>query len=280
MDERFVSDVCSREFCVLIVIVVKYGGHALPRAGTPDAILKEVANFHNSGKKIVLVHGGGPQVDAELLVHGIATQMISGYRATTPEVFEVVQKVLSGQVLRTRVNQLIGYGANAVGLSAGDGEMIRAERMAPTVNGQSVDIGLVGDVGSTNPRLLRTLLDADFLPVISPVAVSANGEGLNLNGDLAAGAIGGALQADEVIFMTDVPGIYRNYPDPDSLISEISAAELEDIASTFASGMIPKCKAALSALSAGAKQVRVIDGRDSANLVLAFAGLGGTVVKK
>ena len=255
MDERFVSDVCSREFCVLIVIVVKYGGHALPRAGTPDAILKEVANFHNSGKKIVLVHGGGPQVDAELLVHGIATQMISGYRATTPEVFEVVQKVLSGQVLRTLVNQLIGYGANAVGLSAGDGEMIRAERMAPTVNGQSVDIGLVGDVGSTNPRL-------------------------NLNGDLAAGAIGGALQADEVIFMTDVPGIYRNYPDPDSLISEISAAELEDIASTFASGMIPKCKAALSALSAGAKQVRVIDGRDSANLVLAFAGLGGTVVKK
>ena len=116
MDERFVSDVCSREFCVLIVIVVKYGGHALPRAGTPDAILNEVANFHNSGKKIVLVHGGGPQVDAELLVHGIPTQMISGYRATTPEVFEVVQKVLSGQVLRTLVNQLIGYGANAVGL--------------------------------------------------------------------------------------------------------------------------------------------------------------------
>ena len=260
------------------MIVIKYGGHALPRAGTPDAILKVIADFHKSGKKVVLVHGGGPQVDAELDIHGIKTEMVSGYRSTTPEVFEVVQKVLSGQVLRTLVNQLIGYGANAVGLSAGDGATVRAEKMHPVVDGIALDIGLVGDVAKTDPKLLSVLLDSDFLPVVSPVAVSTDGQGLNLNGDLAAGAVGGALKADEVIFMTDVPGIYRNYPDADSLIQNISAKELAELQPSFASGMIPKSKAALATLSAGAKQVRVIDGRNHENLLMALQGQGGTVV--
>ena len=260
------------------MIVIKYGGHALPRAGTPDAILKVIADFHNANNKVVLVHGGGPQVDAELEIHGIETEMVSGYRSTTPEVFEVVQKVLSGQVLRTLVNQLIGYGANAVGLSAGDGSIVRAEKMEPIVDGKALDIGLVGDAAFTDPKLLTVLLNSGFLPVISPVAVSETGQGLNLNGDLAAGAIAGALKADEAIFMTDVAGIYRNYPDVDSIISTITAAELKELQPTFASGMIPKSKAALSALSAGAKKVRVIDGRNHQNLLQALQGNGGTVV--
>jgi len=260
------------------MIVVKYGGHALPRAGTPDPILAEIAEFHNSGEEIVLVHGGGPQVDAELLIHGIKTEMINGYRETTPEVFEVVQRVLSGQVLRTLVNQLISYGANAVGLSAGDGQTIRATKMQPIVDGNALDIGLVGDATSTNPHLLKLLLSNGFLPVVSPVAVSATGQGLNLNGDLAAGAIGGSLKADEVIFMTDVPGIYRNYPDPESIITQISSEDLRKLQPNFASGMIPKSKAALAALEAGAKRVRVIDGREIANLRSALGGNGGTVV--
>ncbi|MEN9325281.1 MAG: hypothetical protein RL414_1035, partial [Actinomycetota bacterium] len=115
-------------------------------------------------------------------------------------------------------------------------------------------------------------------PVVSPVAVSATGQGLNLNGDLAAGAVGGALGADEVIFMTDVTGIYRNFPDPDSLISEISLPELKSLQPQFTSGMAPKVKAAIATLDAGAKRVRVIDGRDSQNLIDALAGKGGTVV--
>jgi acetylglutamate kinase len=176
------------------------------------------------------------------------------------------------------VNQLIGYGANAVGLSAGDGATVRAEKMEPIVDGNAIDIGLVGDAVTTDPTLLNVLLDSGFLPVISPVAVSAAGQGLNLNGDLAAGAVGGALKADEVIFMTDVAGIYRNYPDLDSIIQRISASELKDLQPTFAAGMIPKSKAALAALAAGAKQVRVIDGRDHQNLVQALRGSGGTVV--
>ena len=260
------------------MIVVKYGGHALPTANTPDPILKIIADYHLAGSKIVLVHGGGPQIDAELLIHQIPSLMQSGYRTTTPEVFEVVQKVLSGQVLRTLVNQLISFGANPVGLSVGDGSTVRAEKMHPDIDGTPLDIGLVGDVFSTNPKLLNLLLSADFLPVISPVAVSSEGLGLNLNGDLAAGAVAGTLEADEVIFMTDVEGIYRDYPHKESIIKEISAEQLRGLQPSFSSGMIPKVKAVLSALEAGANRARVIDGRDSENLSLALAGSGGTVV--
>jgi acetylglutamate kinase len=260
------------------MIVIKYGGHALPKPGVPDQILKAVSDFHQSGEKVVLVHGGGPQIDAELAVHHISSEMVGGYRPTTPEVFEVVQKVLSGQVLRTLVNQLIGFGANAVGLSASDGATIRVSKMLPLVDGKEVDMGLVGDIESTNSNLLTLLLNSGFLPVISPVATTAKGQGMNLNADIAAGAIGGALNADQVIFMTDVAGIYRNYPDPSSLISSISASQLKSLQPTFAAGMVPKVKAALHALAAGAKSVRIIDGRESSHLSQAFDGQGGTLV--
>jgi acetylglutamate kinase len=260
------------------MIVIKYGGHALPEPGVPDGILKVIASFQKSGEKVVLVHGGGPQVDAELAIHGIESTMVGGYRATTPEIFEVVQEILAGKVCRTLVNQLIGFGVNAVGLSASDGETIRAKVMKPIVDGQPLDIGLVGDIDATNPTLLSLLLENNFLPVLSPVAVSTEGQGLNLNGDLAAGAIGGALKADQVIFMTDVEGIYRNYPDKASIIDECSADELRALQPTFAAGMIPKSKAALYALNHGARVARVIDGRDPANLIAALDGVGGTKV--
>lgn len=260
------------------MIVIKYGGHALPRPGVPDLTLKTISDFHRSGEKVVLVHGGGPQIDSELAIHQISSEMVGGYRPTTPEVFEVVQKVLSGQVLRTLVNQLIGFGANVVGLSTSDGATIRVSKMLPLVDGKEVDMGLVGDIESTNSNLLTVLLNSGFLPVISPVATTSTGQGMNLNADIAAGAIGGALNADQVIFMTDVAGIYRNYPDPSSLISSISASQLKSLQPTFAAGMVPKVKAALHALAAGAKSVRIIDGRESSHLSQAFDGQGGTLV--
>jgi acetylglutamate kinase len=261
------------------MIVVKYGGHALPKAGVRDEMLNVIASYQKSGGEIVLVHGGGPQVDAELAIHGIESEMVSGYRKTTPEIFEVVQAILSGQVCRTLVNQLIGFGANSVGLSSSDGGSIRATKMKPIVDGVEMDIGLVGDITSTDPTLLRTLVELKYLPVISPVAVDSHGQGLNLNGDLAAGAIGGALKAEQVIFMTDVSGIYRNYPDKESIITECTSGELAVLAPTFSAGMIPKAKAALYALENGARLARVIDGRDPRNLIAALDGVGGTVVK-
>ena len=260
------------------MIVIKYGGHALPTPETDDPILRVIADFHNAGNHVVLVHGGGPQIDSELAIHVIEGKMIGGYRATTPAIFNVVQKVLSGEVLRTLVNKLISYGVDCVGISSGDGSTIRSIKMKPVIQGIPTDMGLVGDIESTQPKLLMMLVQNGYLPVVSPVSVTSLGEGLNLNADIAAGAIGGALKADAVIFMTDVAGIYRNYPDPTSIITEISAIELKELQPSFAQGMVPKVAAALSALAAGAKSVRIIDGRDGANLSAALKGVGGTVV--
>lgn len=260
------------------MIVIKYGGHALPEPGKHDPIIKVIADYFASGNPLALVHGGGPQIDAELELHGINKVMISGYRQTTSEVFEVVQKVLSGQVLRTLVNQFISEGINAVGISAADGELIRAKKMEPIVDGEPVDIGYVGDIDVVNPKIVNTLLAGGFLPIISPIGVSESGRGFNMNADIAAGAIGGSLMANEVIFMTDVAGIYREFPNPDSIISTISAAELKVLQPSFREGMIPKVQAALYALESGAKRIRIIDGRVAENLLSALSGHGGTVV--
>ena len=260
------------------MIVIKYGGHALPEPGSPDPVVQAISKHHLAGNSLVVVHGGGPQIDAELRLHGISRQMIGGYRKTTPEVFEVVQKVLSGQVLRILVNQFIHCGVNAIGISAADGELIRVSKMLPIVDGQEIDIGLVGDIDEVNPAILQLLLEARYLPVISPIAADSKGQGFNLNADIATGAIAGSLHADEVIFMTDVAGVYRNYPDPTTIIKEITADNLRTLQPTFEDGMIPKVRAALSALESGAKRVRIIDGRDAENLSRAFSGIGGTVV--
>lgn len=260
------------------MIVIKYGGHALPEAGAVDPILAHIANCHKAGEKLVLVHGGGPQINAELKAHDIQSEFVGGYRKTTPETFEIVQRVLSGGVLRTLVNQLIGAGVNAIGISAADGSTIRATTMKPIVDGVASDIGMVGQISAVNPVLLNQLLQADYLPVVSPVACDDFGNGLNLNADLVAGALGGALTSDQVIFMTDVSGIYRNYPDPASLIETISVAELKELLPTFSEGMIPKVESAISAIEAGANSARIIDGRDIKNLVAALDSQGGTLV--
>ena len=250
----------------------------LDQAAANDQVIAAIARFHRDGGKVLLVHGGGPAIDAELSVHHIETSMISGYRITTPEVMEVVQRTLSGSVLRDLTNQFIAHGVNAVGLSTGDGNTLRATRYGPTVDGEQIDIGLVGEAQSIDPTFLHLLLRNGYLPVISPVAVQSNGEALNINGDIAAGSIAGALEAEEVLFITDVPGIFRNWPDPESLIHQITLPELQEIALTFSGGMVPKVKAVVSALKSGAKQARIIDGRSASNLALAFDGKGGTVI--
>jgi acetylglutamate kinase len=260
------------------MIVIKYGGHVLGSAAANDEIIAAISHFHLNGGKVLLVHGGGPAIDAELAAHQIETETISGYRVTTPEVMEVVQRTLSGAVLRDLTNKLIGHGVNAVGISTGDGNTLRARRFSPVVDGEVIDIGLVGEAQSVDPTFLTLLLKNGYLPVISPVAVGSNGLALNINGDIAAGSIAGAVGAEEVLFITDVPGIYRNWPDESTLIAEISLGELESIADTFSGGMVPKVRAVVTALKSGAKSARIIDGRNLANLEFAFQGRGGTVV--
>jgi len=261
------------------MIVVKYGGHVLESAADNAAIVEVLANFHKNGGELVVVHGGGPAVDQELAIHNIPTTTASGYRVTTPEVMQIVQQTLSGSVLRNLTNQFISQGANAVGLSTGDGQTLRAKQYQPVVGGKTVDAGLVGEAESVDGTFLTLLVKNGYLPIISPVSVSSHGVAMNLNGDIATGAIAGALNASEVIFVTDVAGIYRNWPDRNSLIEEISLDELRSIAPAFADGMAPKVKAVITALSSGANSARVIDGRKIANLIDALAGKGGTVVR-
>jgi acetylglutamate kinase len=261
------------------MIVIKYGGNALPDHNTSDPVLEAIADAFLEGEQIVLVHGGGPQIDAALTEKGIGKKKVAGYRVTDLEVFNVVQSVLSGQVLRSIVNYLIGSDVNAVGLSASDGGLIRARKFKPIVDGKSIDIGFVGEVDETNPMILESLITEGFLPVISPVATDNDGVGFNINADLVAAAIGGGLRADSVIFLTDVEGIYRAWPERSSLISEISVAELKKIAPTFTDGMIPKVKAAINAVDSGALSVRVTNGTKLASVLDAIDNKGGTLVR-
>lgn len=260
------------------MIVIKYGGNALPTSLDSDPVLEAIADAFLDGEQLILVHGGGPQIDSALNQKGIGKEVIAGYRVTTPEVYSVVESVLSGTVLRSIVNYLIGSEVNAVGLSASDGGLIRVKKFTPKVDGKPVDIGLVGEVVDSNPMILESLITEGYLPVISPIATDHDGVGYNVNADLVAAAIGGAVRADSVIYLTDVDGIYRNWPDKSSIIGEISIGELRAIENTFTDGMIPKVKAAINAIESGAISVRITNGTKLDAVLDALDNQGGTMV--
>ena len=264
------------------MIVIKYGGHAM--TDSDGLFAKAVQDVLDVGEDCVIVHGGGPQIDAALKSENIDTAFVSGFRVTSREAFDVVQRVLTGEVLRTLVGQLRGAGLNAVGLTGRDGGLLTAKKMRQFVDGAEIDLGQVGEIIRVDTAILKCLIDSGFLPVISPVATEGDETlensaiGLNVNADLAAAAIAGALEASTLIFMTDVPGIYRNWPDTSSLISSIRTQELSDMKDHFTEGMAPKVFACLNAMNSGAKSVRVIDGTDPLSFALALRGIGGTLV--
>jgi len=243
------------------------------------AFSKAIAAAIKEGIELVIVHGGGPQIDAALLEAGIESQIIGGFRVTTPEIFEIVQSVLAGQVCAAIVSNLRKAGVNAAGISGRDGNTLQGIRMTKILDGTPAELGLVGEVTQVETELIISLLEENFTPVISPLANEIGAEnGLNVNADIAAAAIAGELKAESLIVLTDVSGIYRNYPDPSSIISEISAAELAAMKNDFQGGMAPKVAACLAAIAAGATKVRIIDGNRAENLLLALAGTGGTLV--
>ena len=260
------------------MLVVKYGGHALPTQLEMDPVLEAIGDAFVDGDEVVLIHGGGPQIDAVLKSKGLGKERIAGYRVTTPEVFQVVQSVLCGEVQRSIVNYLIGSEVNAVGITAGDGGLVLAKKLLVNDAGKFIDIGLVGEVVEVNPGILKQLLKAGFLPVITPLAVDNEGVGLNVNADLVAGAVGGALEADQVVFLTDVDGIYSDWPNTDSLITETNIADLTKLLPTLSEGMIPKVTAVLNAVNSGAKSARIVNGTKLKSVLDAFSGIGGTVV--
>jgi len=251
------------------MIVIKFGGHAMD--GNAHQWMTEIATRFKAGEKFVIVHGGGPHIDSELAVRGIEKKSVNGFRVTTPEIMHVVEMVLTGTVLRSVVRSLIEVGLPAVGITGSDSRLLEVSLK------DEEKLGLVGVVKKVNPKIIHDLLDMGYLPVVSPVANDETGQSLNINADIAAGAIAGALQASQMLFMTDVAGIYSRWPDLSSMIDEITVAQLKEL--TFADGMVPKVEAAINAISSGAASSRIFDGTSLPAFIDALEGRGGTWVR-
>ncbi|MGK2349364.1 acetylglutamate kinase [Actinomyces sp. W5033] len=251
-------------------IVIKYGGNAMIDDGLKRAFAADVLFLHQVGLRPVVVHGGGPQINSMLHRLGIESEFRAGLRVTTPEVMDVVRMVLTGSVQRELVSLLNAEGSAAVGISGEDGGLLRARQRLATVDGESVDVGLVGDVVEVNPRAVIDLLDQGRIPVISSVApvVSDTTSVLNVNADTAAAALAIALRAQKLIMLTDVEGLYSSWPDRSSLVSRIGADALEALLPDLESGMVPKMEACLRAVRGGVGQAHVVDGRQPHSMLL------------
>ena len=264
------------------LVVVKYGGNAMVDDALKAAFAEDMVFLRQVGLRPVVVHGGGPQISAMLGRLGIESEFRGGLRVTTPEAMEVVRMVLTGQVSRELVGLINAHGPYAVGLSGEDGALLQAERRTATVEGDQVDVGLVGDVVAVNPQAVQDLLDAGRIPVVSTIApdVSDPTQVLNINADTAAAALAIALGARKLIVLTDVEGLYTAWPDRGSLVSEISSTELRALLPSLASGMIPKMEACLRAVEGGVSRATVIDGRVAHSVLLeTFTDAGnGTLV--
>ncbi|MEI7913947.1 MAG: acetylglutamate kinase [Mycobacteriaceae bacterium] len=242
-------------------VVIKYGGNAMTDDTLKAAFAADVVGLREAGVHPVVVHGGGPQISAMLTKLGIPGEFKGGFRVTTPEVLDVVRMVLFGQVGRELVNLINAHGPYAVGLTGEDARMFTAVRRTVTVDGVPTDVGLVGDVEHIDTALLRDLLGAGRIPVVSTIAADAGGVVHNINADTAAAAVAEALGAEKLLMLTDVEGLYTRWPDRDSLVGEIDTATLAGLLPTLEEGMVPKIEACMRAVDAGVPSAHVVDGR-------------------
>ena len=261
-------------------VVVKYGGNAMTDDALKAGFAEDVLFLRLAGLRPVVVHGGGPQISAMLAKLGVDSEFKGGLRVTTPEVMDVVGMVLVGQVQRELVGLLNEHGPYAVGLSGEDAHLFTAERRGAVVEGEEVDIGQVGDVVSVRPEFVEQLLDDGLIPVVSTVARGEDGTSYNVNADTAAAALAIALGAKKLVVLTDVEGLYANWPDRDSLIAAIGVDRLRTMLPSLESGMVPKMEACLRAVEGGVPRATVIDGRVPHSLLLeVFTDSGvGTMV--
>jgi acetylglutamate kinase len=285
-------------------VVIKYGGNAMTDDTLAAAFAQDVVFLRYAGLLPVVVHGGGPQISAQLDRLGIASTFRGGLRVTTPEAMDVVRMVLTGQVNREVVGLINQHGPFAVGMSGEDAHLLTARRLLATVDGEQVDLGQVGEIETVNPGAVAALLADGRIPVISSVARSQSGEVLNVNADTAAAAVAIALRAAKLIVLTDVAGLYANWPGtrpaaspggpgegagpdttatparPPEVISQLTATALAAMLPGLSGGMIPKMEACLSAVRGGVPQAHVLDGRlQHAVLLEIFTDSGiGTMV--
>ena len=262
-------------------LVVKYGGNAMVSEELKRAFVEDIVFLRRCGIRPVVVHGGGPQINVMLDKLGIASEFKGGLRVTSPEAMDVVRMVLVGQVGRELVGLLNQHGPLAVGMSGEDGGLFIAQRRGTVVDGEEVDLGLVGEVASVNTDAISDLIEAGRIPVVASVSPDAEGAVHNLNADTAAAALAAALGADRLIILTDVEGLYANWPSTDEIIARITTSDLRALLPTLASGMIPKMEACLAAVEDGVPLSTIVDGRQPHSLLLEIftdEGVGTMVV--
>jgi acetylglutamate kinase len=263
-------------------VVVKFGGNAMVDEGLKAAFAQDVVFLRQAGLRPVVVHGGGPQISAQLERLGLESEFKAGLRVTSSETMDVVRMVLAGQVQRELVNLLNQHGPLAVGMTGEDARIMAATKRYARVDGELVDIGRVGDIDSIETGAIRALLDDGRIPVISSIARSADDDHVyNVNADTAAAALAAALDAETLMVLTDVEGLYADWPDSDEVISQLTAEELEKLLPDLASGMVPKMEGCLHAVRNGVRTARVLDGRVPHSILLEIftdEGIGTMVV--
>ena len=257
------------------IVVIKFGGNAMVDEALQRTFAEDVAFLRLVGIQAVVVHGGGPQISAGLADAGIESTFVDGLRVTSPEAISVIRDVLKTQIGEPLAQMIVD--------ADGKAEVFNGETEGLfTATQTRTDLGLVGVVSSVNTEPILRALQAGVIPVIATVAPDSSGQLLNVNADLAASSLAVALQAEKLIVLTDVPGLYSNWPSLDSLISEISVSELEELLPSFESGMIPKMQACLEAVRGGVPKAHIIDGRIQHSLLLEIfttAGIGTLVTQ-
>ena len=270
-------------------IVVKYGGNAMLNDELKNKVLQDIVFLQCAGMRPVVVHGGGPEITRMLMQAGKKSEFVSGLRVTDAESVGIAEMALVGKINTDLVARLNTLGGKAVGLNGKDATLIQAKKHLADVyeNGEVnlVDIGYVGNVEKVNTELIDVLLNAGFIPVIAPTGVGAQGETYNINADSVAGEIAGALKAEKLLVLTDVRGIYSDYRDENSFLSTLTFEKAQEliIRGKIDGGMIPKVRACITALSGGAKQTHIIDGRAEHTIlmeILSDKGVGTEVVKE
>ncbi|GAB1823885.1 acetylglutamate kinase [Herbidospora sp. RD11066] len=243
------------------VVVIKYGGNAMTEEHLREKFADDIVFLRYAGLRPVIVHGGGPQINAALDLHGIASHFTAGLRVTTPEAMQVVRMVLVGKVNRDVVGLVNRHGPFAVGLSGEDAHLFTAVRKHAVVDGMPVDIGQVGEIVEVNPGAVHALLADGRVPVVSSIARGHDGQIYNVNADTAAAALATALGAAKLVVLTDVEGLYADWPASSEVIRRISASQLTEMLPGLSSGMVPKMEACLHAVQGGVPQAHVLDGR-------------------
>ncbi|GAA1374898.1 acetylglutamate kinase [Streptomyces beijiangensis] len=258
-------------------VVIKLGGHAMADADLTAAFARDVVFLRHAGLRPVVVHGGGPQIDAELARRGLEREFRAGLRVTSPPAMEVVRMVLAGQVQRELVGLINRFGPLAVGMTGEDADTLTAVRHVPWIDGEPVDVGRVGDITGVDTGALDSLLADGRIPVVSPIARSAE-DGLvyNINADTVAAALATALRAEALVMLTDVAGLYAGWPHSAEVIPRLTAGELEKLLPELNDGMVPKMTGCLNAVRGGVGTARVIDGRIPHSVLLQMFTDDGT----